>query len=97
MLNKIPNWLKNKYVLTTVGFILWAFIFDQNNLITQYDYIKELKSLQKDKAYYINELNKTRQELKDLTTNPITLEKFAREKYYMKKDNEEIFVFESEK
>ena len=97
MLSKIPNWLKNKYMITTVVFVVWLAFFDQNNFITQYDFIKELNSLEKDKAFFIKELNKTRQELNDLTTNPVTLEKFAREKYFMKKDNEEIFVFEQEK
>ncbi|KAB2858850.1 MAG: septum formation initiator family protein [Flavobacteriales bacterium] len=97
MFSKIPNWLKNKYILTIVGFIVWLLFFDQNNFITQYDFIKQLKSLEKDKAFFMEELNKTRQELNDLTTNPVTLEKFAREKYFMKKDNEEIFVFEAEK
>lgn len=97
MLSKIPNWLKNKYMITIVVFIVWISFFDQNNFITQYDFIKELKSLEKDKTFFIEELNKTRQELNDLTTNPVTLEKFAREKYFMKKDNEEIFVFEQEK
>ncbi|MBV6485704.1 MAG: hypothetical protein KFKLKKLM_02293 [Flavobacteriales bacterium] len=97
MFSKIPNWLKNKYILTIVGFIVWLSFFDQNNFLTQYDFIKQLKSLEKDKAFFMEELNKTRQELNDLTTNPVTLEKFAREKYFMKKDNEEIFVFEAEK
>lgn len=97
MFSKIPNWLKNKYILTIVGFIVWLLFFDQNNFLTQYDFIKQLKSLEKDKAFFMEELNKTRQELNDLTTNPVTLEKFAREKYFMKKDNEEIFVFEAEK
>lgn len=84
-------------MITVVALIVWVGFFDQNNFITQYDFIKELKSLEKDKAFFIEELNKTRQELNDLTTNPVTLEKFAREKYFMKKDNEEIFVFEQEK
>lgn len=97
MLKKVPDWLKNKYVITLVVFVVWISFFDQNNFITQYDYIKELHSLEKDKAYFIEELTKTKQELNDLTTNPVTLEKFAREKYFMKKDNEEIFVFEQEK
>jgi cell division protein DivIC len=97
MFSRIPDWLKNKYMITIVVFVVWLAFFDQNNFITQYDFIKELKSLEKDKAFFIEELNKTRQELNDLTTNPVTLEKFAREKYFMKKDNEEIFVFEQEK
>jgi len=97
MFSRIPDWLKNKYMITIVVFVVWLAFFDQNNFITQYDFIKELKSLEKDKAFFIEELNKTRQELNDLTTNPVTLEKFAREKYFMKKENEEIFVFEQEK
>lgn len=97
MLKKIPNWLKNKYIITVVVFMVWISFFDQNNFFTQYDFVKELKSLEKDKAFFMEELTKTRQELNDLTTNPVTLEKFAREKYFMKKDNEEIFVFEQEK
>ena len=78
-------------------FVVWVAFFDQNNFFTLYDFIKELNSLEKDKAYFIEELKQTRQELNDLTTNPVTLEKFAREKYFMKKDNEEIFVFEEQK
>ena len=97
MLKKIPNWLKNKYMITIVVFMVWISFFDQNNFFTQYDFVKELESLEKDKTFFIEELTKTRQELNDLTTNPVTLEKFAREKYFMKKDNEEIFVFEQEK
>lgn len=97
MLKKIPNWLKNKYSITILVFVVWVTFFDQNNFFIQYDFIKELHTLEKDKAYFIEELKQTKQELNDLTTNPVTLEKFAREKYFMKKDNEEIFVFEEEK
>lgn len=84
-------------MITVVVFIVWISFFDQNNFFTQYDFIKELNSLEKDKTFFMEELKQTRQELNDLTTNPVTLEKFAREKYFMKKDNEEIFVFEQEK
>ena len=84
-------------MITIVVFMVWISFFDQNNFFTQYDFVKELESLEKDKTFFIEELTKTRQELNDLTTNPVTLEKFAREKYFMKKDNEEIFVFEQEK
>ena len=97
MWSKIPNWLKNKYAITIVVFIVWLSFFDQNNFLVQYDFKKELKALEQDKAFYLKEIKKTRTELNELTTNPITLEKFAREKYLMKKDNEEIFVFELEK
>jgi cell division protein FtsB len=97
MWSKIPNWLKNKYAVTIAIFIVWLSFFDQNNFLVQYDFKKELKTLEQDKAFYLEEIKKTRTELNELTTNPVTLEKFAREKYLMKKDNEEIFVFELEK
>lgn len=97
MWSKIPNWLKNKYAITIAIFIIWLAFFDQNNFLVQYDFKKELKTLEQDKAFYLEEIKKTRTELNELTTNPVTLEKFAREKYLMKKDNEEVFVFELEK
>ena len=78
-------------------FIVWLAFFDQNNFLVQYDFKKELKALEQDKNFYLQEIKTTKLELQELTTNPVTLEKFAREKYLMKKDNEEIFVFETEK
>lgn len=97
MWSKIPNWLKNKYAITMVIFIVWLSFFDQNNFLVQYDYKKELRTLEEDKTFYLEEIKKTKKELNELTTNPVTLEKFAREKYLMKKDNEEIFIFEEAK
>lgn len=97
MWSKIPNWLKNKYAITMVIFIVWLSFFDQNNFLVQYDYKKELRTLEEDKTFYLEEIKKTKKELNELTTNPVTLEKFAREKYLMKKDNEEIFIFEESK
>ncbi|GAB4252363.1 MAG: hypothetical protein Kow0079_07070 [Vicingaceae bacterium] len=91
--NKIPVWAKNKYVLTLFSFGIWVAFFDQNNLFTQYQFKNELKKLEKDRDFYKQEIEKTEYELYNLTTNPKTLEKFARENYLMKKDNEEVFVF----
>jgi len=93
MTMKIPNWLKNKYILTIVIFFVFLFFFDQNNLLTQYAYQSQLNTLKSEKAYFNQEIEKTRNELEELTTNPVSLEKFAREQYYMKKDSEEVFVF----
>tara|TARA_R110001592_G_scaffold95324_2_gene274708 strand:- start:8460 stop:8756 length:297 start_codon:yes stop_codon:yes gene_type:complete len=94
---KIPNWLKNKYAISIAVFIVWLSFFDQNNFLVQYDFKKELQTLEQDKSFYVEEIKKTKIELEELTSNPITLEKFAREKYLMKKDNEEVFIFELEK
>ena len=93
MLNKIPSWLKNKYSITFLIFLLWVAFIDQNNLITQYQYRQQLDELETEKAYFVKEILRTKTELEELSTNPKSLEKFAREKYYMRKDNEEVFVF----
>ena len=84
--------LKNKYILTSLFFIIWLFVFDQNNLVERIRNIKEYKQLLKDKEYYLKKIEEDRQQLKELKTNNENLEKFAREKYYMKKKDEDIFV-----
>lgn len=78
-------------------FLVWISFFDQNNLITQFSYSSKLNQLNKDKAFYTKEIEQTKKELKELTTHQKALEKFAREKYLMKKNDEEIFVFEAKK
>jgi cell division protein FtsB len=97
MLNRIPNWLKNKYSFTILVFLVFVGFFDQNNLLTQYSYRSQLNKLKTEKAYFNSEIEKTSKELEELTKNPASLEKFAREKYFMKKDNEEVFVFTAKK
>ena len=93
MLNKIPYWLKNRYAYTIIAFMVWILFIDQNNIITQYNYHAQLKVLDGEKEYFEAAIKKTKKELYDLTENPATLEKFARENYFMKKQNEEVFVF----
>ena len=96
MFEKIPNWLKNRYTFIILAFVLYLSFIDQNNFMTQYSYHSELKTLISEKEYYQQAIKKTSQELDDLTKNPATLEKFARENYFMKKENEEVFVFTTE-
>jgi cell division protein FtsB len=95
--DKIPGWLKNKYVITGILFLIWLLFFDRNDLVSQYKSRNELRKLEEEKKFFIEEIKKDNENLTDLKTNPKTLEKFAREKYLMKKDNEEIFVIVEEK
>jgi len=92
VVKKILSVLKNKYLLTTVGLTVWILFFDKNDLFTQLEFRKEVKVLQEDRNYYANEIKSITSDLRELSSNPKTLEKFAREKYYMKRDNEDIFV-----
>lgn len=96
MLERIPSFLKNKYAITFIVFAVWMLFFDQNNLITQVHYRSELNKQKLDKQFYKERIKETKTDLKNLTTNPSSLEKFAREKYLMKKKDEEVFVIVEE-
>ena len=65
---------------------------DRNDLLSQYQYRQKLTQLKTDQDYYKEEIIKVKNDLKELSTDPEQLEKFAREKYLMKKDGEDIFI-----
>ena len=90
--DKLPPILKNKFILVTLILVLWVAFFDSNNLIKQAKLKSEIKDLEEQKNYYQNEIKKDSVALFDLTNNQETQEKFAREKYLMKKENEDIIV-----
>jgi cell division protein FtsB len=94
---KILLVIKNKYLITTIALIVWIGFFDKNDVRTQIEFKKEVKRLEEERKYYANEIRSITSDLRELNTNPKTLEKFAREKYYMKRDNEEIFVLVEKK
>ena len=94
ILSHIPYWLKNKFLLAGTAFVLWIVFFDENDLILQSRRKAELKELKASKAYYIQEIEKERKVLEELRSNPAAIEKFAREQYMMKRDNEDLFIIE---
>ena len=91
---KIFSILSNKYLIAIVLFGVIILFTDHNNLFEQHDSKLELKELQAKKEYYLQEIDKTKKELADLSNNPAALEKYAREKFYMKRDNEDVFLVE---
>jgi len=91
-MKKVISILKNKYFITLIGLAVWITFFDKNDIGTQLELKSEVKALEEEKNYYQKEINEITTELRELNTNPKTLEKFAREKYLMKRDNEDIFV-----
>ncbi len=91
-------YIGNKYILATSLLVLWVLFFDQNNLIDRYKLIREINKLEKNHEYYIERIASDSARLIELKTSPENLEKFAREQYLMKKDDEDIFVIvETEK
>jgi cell division protein FtsB len=83
---------KNKYFLTTVAFLVWMIFFDKNDLYSQYQFHQQVSKLQQEREFLQKETTEVSTELTELSTSKTALEKFAREKYLMKKDNEDIFV-----
>ncbi|MBL0329613.1 MAG: septum formation initiator family protein [Bacteroidetes bacterium] len=95
-MKKALTLLKNKYLITVVLLTVWVVFFDKNDLRTQLEFRKEVKKLEEERNYFAKEINSITSSLKELYTNPKTLEKFAREEYLMKRDNEDIFVIVEE-
>jgi cell division protein FtsB len=91
-LTHIPSFLKNKFLIALVAFVVWMVFFDRNNLILQLSRHKEYKGQLQNKEYYQKEISAISKESSELSTNAASIEKFAREKYLMKKDNEDIFL-----
>jgi len=92
LLNLIPAWIKNKYFLSAAGFIVWIVFFDPRDIFTQMQHHKELNGLQASKAWYLKEIAKESAEAEQLRNNPATIEKYSREKYLMKRDNEDLYI-----
>jgi cell division protein FtsB len=92
---RIPTPMRNKFVLVTTIFVLWMLFLDKNSILLQYNLQNTIKELQSKKKYYQQELKQTEKDYNELFANDdLALEKFAREHYLMKKDDEEIFVVE---
>ena len=90
--NKLPSIVKNKYIIVTISLLVWIAFFDSNNWIKQAGLKSEINELKEQKIYYQTQIKADSVALFDLTNNDETQEKFAREKYYMKKENEDIII-----
>ena len=91
ILRKYPL-LANRYFLASIVFLIWVVFIDASSLISQYSGNRKLFELKREKRYYQQEIRKTKAELHDLFSDEHSLEKFAREHYFMKKDNEDVWV-----
>lgn len=92
LLTRLPNWLKNKYFIALAVFAAVMLFFDKNDVFTQSSRGRQLRELEESKRYYTDRIATERQELEQLKSNPATVEKYAREKYLMKRENEDLFI-----
>ncbi|PIV58358.1 MAG: septum formation initiator [Bacteroidetes bacterium CG02_land_8_20_14_3_00_31_25] len=86
------KFLKNKYFIISFVFVLYITLFSQNNLIERLSEIHDLNKLEQQKEYYLKIIKENTEKIRELRTDKANLEKFAREEYLMKKNNEDIFV-----
>ena len=90
ILDKIPAPIRNRYFLVLAFFCFWMIFFDKHDIVTQYRLQDTLNRLEIDRVYYKDKIEEAKKDMKDIEKNK---EKFAREHYYMKKDNEDVFIF----
>ena len=84
--------LLNKYFLITVAFILWMIFFDSNNVFTRRKLRDKLKDLRAEKQFYLDEIRKDSALTARLLADSSEMERLARERYLMKKDNEDLYL-----
>ena len=93
----MPIWTykrKHKYLITIVAFLVIIVFLDENSLIQRAKHQQEINTLNAEIEKYRKQYEEDTEKLKELTNNPEAMEKIAREKYLMKKPNEDIFIFE---
>lgn len=98
IINKIKNskffkLLSNLYILTSLVFFIWIFFIDSNSILVNLELKKEINELNERKSLLEKQIKIDKKIISNLK-NPDSLEKYAREELFMKKDNEEIYIIE---
>ena len=89
------KWFTNKYVLIFLFFVTWMLFLDNYSYIEHRVLNKQIEELEVNRDYYKQEIKSDQKKIKELQ-NPDNIEKYAREKYFMKKDSEDIYIVEFE-
>jgi cell division protein DivIC len=89
---RIIKVFRNKYIIVLTAFVVLMLFIDHNDIFVQMDRQRHLNELLASKAYYEKQIEQTKKNLNDLQNNAAALEKYAREKFYLKRDNEDLFI-----
>lgn len=92
MLKKLPKAFRNFYIVTGLIFLVWMLFLDSNDFISRFKLTAKLNSLEGEKEYYQEKIKEVEKDREELMGTHELLEKFAREKYLMKKETEDIFI-----
>jgi len=91
ILSFLPKYLRNRYALTLLGFFVYIAFFDHYSLIKQHQLQQTLEQLQDEKAFYARTIEESREMRKTIQADE---EKFARERYLMKRPNQDVYIVE---
>lgn len=92
LIGRIPKIFRNFYFIAGTFFLVWLVFFDSNDVLTQITLSKKKSELETSKAYYEDKIKEVEEDREALLKNEELLEKIAREKYLLKKDDEDVFV-----
>ncbi len=92
LIDRIPSFFKNFYFLSTLFFLVWLAFVDSNDLFLQAQLSSKEAELEEAREFYQNKILEVKNDQEALNNNPALLEKVAREKYLMKKDNEDLYI-----
>ena len=90
--NALITFLNSKYLLVLAAFVIWIFFFDNYNVLSHANYHSQIEQLEKDKVFYQSGITEVDMQAGKLNADPATLERYAREKFHMKRNNEDVFV-----
>lgn len=91
-MERFINTIRNQYLIAGVAFLVWMCFFDRYDIATQYNFQTEKTKLEQEKEYYTNEIESISQSIKDVQYNQSEIQRIAREKYKMKKDQEDVYI-----
>jgi cell division protein DivIC len=94
LLKKLPTYMQNRFAITLALFGIWMLVFDKHDLLTQIKLQRSMSKLKEDKKFYKQKIEEVKADQLDVQMNK---EKYAREKYYMSRSNEDVFIIEEEK
>ena len=94
LIRSIPPFIYNKYFLSSCLFVAWMLFFDRNDVFTQMGRKADLREIEQSKEYFSKKIAEGRKFSTEIRSNSDAVEKFAREKYLMKRDNEDLFLIQ---
>lgn len=98
--NKKRKWyriLLNKYLIVAVLFVVWMLFFDQNSFLIHRELDEQIKELKHDKKSFAEKLKNENAKIQEMKSDSNEIERVAREKHFLKKEGEDVFIVEEKK